>query len=61
MRAGCKALRYQLNIVGTTILIYTAENKQLINNADELIAELRLKGYRISKNVIAIVKAQISP
>ena len=55
-----KALRYQLNIVGTAMLIYTVENKQLIDNADELIEELRLKGYRISKNVIALVKVQIS-
>jgi len=55
-----KALRFQLNIVGTAMLIYTAENKQLIDNADELIEELRLKGYRISKNVIALVKMQIS-
>jgi predicted nucleic acid-binding protein len=55
-----KALRYQLNIVGTAMLIYTAEKKQLINNADELIGALRLKNYRISKNVIALVKAQLS-
>lgn len=54
-----KALRYSLNIVGTAMLIYTAENKQLINNADELIEELRLKSYRISKQVITLVKAQI--
>ncbi|WP_428357085.1 DUF3368 domain-containing protein [Methyloprofundus sp.] len=55
-----KALRYQLHIVGTAMLIYTAENQQLINNADELIEELRIKDYRISKSVIALVKAQIS-
>ena len=54
-----KALRYQLNIVGTAMLIYNAENKQLINNADELIEELRLKNYRISKQVIALVKDQL--
>lgn len=55
-----KALRYQLNIVGTAMLIYSAENQQLINNADELIDELRLNNYRISKKIIALVKAQIS-
>ena len=54
-----KALRYQLNIVGTAMLIYSAENKQLINNADDLIEALRLKNYRISKLVIGLVKAQL--
>ncbi len=55
-----KALRYQLNIVGTAMLIYSAENKQLISNADELIDELRLKKYRISKQVIDSIKRQLS-
>lgn len=55
-----KALRYQLNIVGTAMLIYSAENKQLISNADELIDELRLKKYRISKKVIDSIKRQLS-
>jgi len=55
-----KALRYQLNIVGTAMLIYTAEKKHFISNADEYIEELRQKGYRISKQVIISVKAQIS-
>lgn len=41
------------------MLIYSAENKQLINNADELIEELRHKNYRISKQVIALVKARL--
>ncbi len=45
------ALRHQLNIVGTAMLIYSAENKQLIPNADELIDELRSKKYRISQKV----------
>ncbi len=55
-----KALRYQLNIVGSAMLIYSAEKKQLINNADELIETLRLKNYRISQQVITMVKAQLS-
>lgn len=54
-----KALRYQLNIVGTAALIYSAEKKQLINNADQLIDELRLKKYRISQQVIDSVKQQL--
>ena len=54
------AMRYQLNIVGSAMLIYTAEQQQLVNNADGLIEELRLKNYRISESVIARVKAQIS-
>jgi len=54
-----KALRYQLNIVGTAMLIYTAERKQLITNADTLIEDLRKKGYRISNQVIDSVKSQL--
>jgi predicted nucleic acid-binding protein len=54
-----KALHYQLNIIGTCMLIYSAENKKLINNADELMTELQQKGYRISAKVIALVKAQM--
>jgi predicted nucleic acid-binding protein len=53
------ALRHQLNIVGTAMLIYSAENKQLISNADELIEELRLKKYRISQHVIESIKRQL--
>jgi predicted nucleic acid-binding protein len=41
------------------MLLYTAEKKQLIANADALIEELRQKGYRISKQVIASIKMQI--
>lgn len=44
-----KALRYQLNIVGTAMLLYTAEKKQLIVSAEAL----KQKGYRISKKIIA--------
>ena len=54
------AIRHQLNIVGTAMLIYSAENKQLISNADELIDELRLKKYRISQKVIDSIKNQLS-
>jgi len=54
------ALRHKLNVVGTAMLIYGAENKQLISNADELIDELRLKKYRISKQVIESIKRQLS-
>ncbi len=54
------ALRHQLNIVGTAMLIYSAENKQLIPNADELIDELRSKKYRISQKVIDSIKKQLS-
>jgi len=55
-----KALHHQLNIVGTAMLIYTSEKKQLINNADELIEVLRQKGYRISHQVVTSVKQQLN-
>jgi len=55
-----KALRHQLNIVGTAMLIYTAESKKMITNADTLIEGLRQKGYRISTQVIDSVKSQLS-
>ena len=55
-----KALHYQLKIVGTAMLIYTAERKQLITHADTLIEDLRQKGYRISSQVINSVKSQLA-
>lgn len=48
-----QALRKQLLIVGTAALLFAAQRKTLIPDAEALIAELRQMGYRISDAVIA--------
>ncbi|MGD7037149.1 DUF3368 domain-containing protein [Methylotuvimicrobium buryatense] len=51
-----QALRKQLLIVGTAALLFAAQRKTLIPDAEALIAELRQMGYRISDAVIAQLK-----
>ena len=57
--AGFRTLIYSPNckagIFLLPYLVYTAENKHLINNTDVPIVELRLKAYRISKNVKSLI------
>jgi predicted nucleic acid-binding protein len=48
-----QALRKQLIIVGTAALLFDAQRKGLIADAETLIAELNQVGYRISAAVIA--------
>jgi len=54
------ALRKQLNIVGTAALLFAAQRKGLIADAETLIAELNQVGYRISAAVIAQLKNGIA-
>lgn len=51
-----QAIRKQLNIVGTAALLFAAQRKKLIPDAETLIAELNQMGYRISAAVIAQIK-----
>jgi len=51
-----QALRRELTIVGTAALLFTAQRKELIADAEALIAELNQVGYRISATVIAQLK-----
>lgn len=51
-----RALRKQFLIVGTAALLFAAQRKTLIPDAEALIAELRQIGYRISDAVIAQLK-----
>ena len=50
-----QALRLQLNIVGTAALLFAAEKKGLIPNAESVIESLNNTGYRISPSVVAIL------
>ncbi|MEY3289825.1 MAG: hypothetical protein RLZZ419_2067 [Pseudomonadota bacterium] len=48
-----QALCKQLVIVGTAALLFAAQRKALITDAETLIAELNQVGYRISAAVVA--------
>ena len=52
-----QALRKQLVIVGTAALLFAAQRKALIADAEAVIAELNQVGYRISAAVIAQLKS----
>ena len=54
------AHRLNLEVVGIAMLIYKAESRQYLNNADALILSLRKFGYRISDKVIQSVKQQLN-
>ena len=55
-----QAMRYRLNFVGITMIIFTAQKRGIIDNADTLIGQLKQSGYRISGAVIDKVKHQLS-
>ena len=51
-----QALRKQLTVVGTAALLFAAQRKALIANAEAVIDELNQIGYRISAYVVAQLK-----
>jgi predicted nucleic acid-binding protein len=51
-----QALRKQLIIVGTAALLFAAQRKALIADAEALIADLNQVGYRISPEVVKQLK-----
>jgi predicted nucleic acid-binding protein len=51
-----QALRKQLLIVGTAAVLFTAQRKASITDAEAVIAELNQVGYRISNAVVAQLK-----
>lgn len=51
-----QALRRQLEIVGTAALLFAAQRKGLIVDAETVIAQLNNTGYRISASVLAQLK-----
>ncbi len=55
-----QALRLQLKIVGTAALLFAAERKGLIADAETLIESLNNSGYRISSSIVAILKKKQS-
>jgi len=54
-----QALRLHLPLVGTAAVLFTAQRKALITNAELLIAELNQVGYRISADGVAQLKQQL--
>jgi hypothetical protein len=55
-----QALRKQLVIVGTAALLFAAQHKALIADAEAVISELNQVGYRISAAVIAQLKSGLA-
>lgn len=55
-----QALRRELIVVGTAALMFAAQRKGLIADAEALIAELNQVGYRISAAVIAQLKSGLA-
>jgi predicted nucleic acid-binding protein len=55
-----QALRHQLDIIGTAALLFAAQRKALIIDAETLIAELKQVGYRISDAVVMQLKNGLS-
>ena len=54
------ALRKKLVIVGTAALLFAAQRKALIADAEAVIAELNQVGYRISAAVVAQLKSGLA-
>ena len=55
-----QALRKQLQIIGTAALLFAAQRKGFIANAENVIAQLNLIGYRISADVVNQLKNSLS-
>lgn len=51
-----QALRKQLDIVGTAALLFTAQHKGFIVDAETVITQLNQVGYRISAGVVEKLK-----
>ena len=56
-----QALRLKLTVVGTAALLFTAQHKGLIADAELLIHKLNQTGYRISADVVALLKRKQQP
>lgn len=55
-----QALRKQLDIVGTGALLFAAQRKGLIADAEQVVGQLNQIGYRISASVVRQLQAQLS-
>lgn len=52
-----QAIRNKLAVVGTAAILFMAEKRKLVDDVESLIEQLTQKGYRISPNVVAQLKA----
>jgi len=48
-----------LSLIGTAAVLFMAQRKGLISNAEDLITELNQVGYRISAQVVEQLKQQL--
>ena len=51
-----QALRLHLSVVGTAVVLFAAQRKALITDAELLISELNQVGYQISADIVAQLK-----
>lgn len=51
-----QALRKQLKIIGTAAILFAAQRKGLVEDAEGVIAQLNQSGYRISADVVIQLK-----
>ena len=51
-----QVLRLQLSVVDTAAILFSAQRKKLILDAEALITQLHQVGYRISAQVVAQLK-----
>jgi predicted nucleic acid-binding protein len=49
-----------LSLIGTAAMLFMAQRKGLITNAEDLITVLNQVGYRISAQVVGQLKQQLS-
>jgi predicted nucleic acid-binding protein len=55
------ALRHEeLAVIGTAAILFTAQQRKLVDDAEDLILQLNQVGYRISPAIVAQLKQKLS-
>jgi predicted nucleic acid-binding protein len=54
-----QAIRKGLMIIGTAAIVFTAQRKGLISDAEAVISQLNQVGYRISPAVVSQLKSSL--
>jgi predicted nucleic acid-binding protein len=55
-----QAIRKELTIIGTAAIVFTAQRKGLISDAEAIISQLNQVGYRISSAVVSQIKTSLA-
>ncbi len=54
-----QARRFNLQFIGTATVVCFAEQRQLIQDAEDLVQQIRDVGYRIPQEVVAIIRQSL--